>query len=266
MRTAEPTPRPRRRGTAGRLRRCPRSLCPKSSQEPPRRHRWRPAALFEPAHALRPDQPKLCCFTPLLLVSGPFPYEQCRQAAAVTEGKISGQPQARYRVLALIDIDEEIFQRHLDPGGMIELGAGGGSSLADHLRLSSSAKFWLCRIFFTAWLPRLLLSCAAFLGAPATRTLSPVASESGGPSTSRSENQALHHLDFGSEIASKLDRPKLDRTVCVDCCDLHPLLAENERAGRNADDVGVARQLEIDLGIGTGLQFPIRIVGMELDQ
>ena len=128
-------------------------------------------------------------------------------------------------------------------------------------------RLWLRRIFFTAWLPRLLLSCAAFLRRAGDANLVARCERIGrAVDQPVRELQALHHLDFGSEIASKLDRPKLDRIVCVDCCDLHPLLAENERAGRNADDVGVARQLEIDLGIGTGLQFAIRIVSMELDQ
>jgi hypothetical protein len=56
VRTAEPTPQPRRRGTAGRLGRCPRSLCPKSSASPPRRHRWRPACSRQ-AGACPPPRP-----------------------------------------------------------------------------------------------------------------------------------------------------------------------------------------------------------------
>jgi hypothetical protein len=33
--------------------------------------------------------------------------------------------------------------------------------------------------------------------------------------------------------------------------DIHAVLAENQRTGRNANDVGVARQFESDLGVGS---------------
>ena len=66
--------------------------------------------------------------------------------------------------------------------------------------------------------------------------------------------EALHHLDLGSEVAPELDGHERNRIIRADSGDFHSLLTEDQRADRNAHDGGVARQYEIDLRLGAGLQ------------
>jgi hypothetical protein len=46
------------------------------------------------------------------LIANPFFHEYCRQAAVVADGEIEGQAQADERVFRLIDVDEQVLQRH----------------------------------------------------------------------------------------------------------------------------------------------------------
>ena len=99
------------------------------------------------------------------------------------------------------------------------------------------------------------------------RTLSPVASESGGLLTSRSESvKPCTTSTSVPRLRPILIGLKLDRIAWADHGHFHPALAEHQRAGRDAHDVGIARQFEIGLRIGAGLQRAVRIFGMELNQ
>ena len=94
---------------------------------------------------------QLCCFASLPLSLCPFPYEQCRQATAVTEGEIGGQLQAGQRVLGLVDADEDIFNAIWIPQA-IELvrRENPRSRLVDGYPFPSSAWLRLRCISFTA--------------------------------------------------------------------------------------------------------------------
>src|SRR5579863_7209814 len=51
------------------------------------------------------------------------------------------------------------------------------------------------------------------------------------------QGKPADHLDLGTEIAPEHHRLELDLILRAQRRDLHTVLAENQRAGRNADDV-----------------------------
>src|SRR5262249_30190232 len=143
-----------------------------------------------------------------------------------------------------------------------ERAAGDGGPRAGRPR--SSVRFGVRRIVFTAWLPRLFLCCAVLRRTSDAHFVTGRKRIRGAVDQPVGELEALNDLDLGSEIAPELDRFERNRVVRADRGDFHSVLTEDQRAGRNADDIGVAWQLEIDLRVGARLQLPVGIIGMQL--
>jgi hypothetical protein len=59
---------------------------------------------------------------------------------------------------------------------------------------------------------------------------------------------------------------ELDRVVWSDGCDLQSAFAEQKGARRNLHYLCIARQLEVDLGVGPRLQQSIWVRGVKFDQ
>ena len=82
--------------------------------------------------------------------------------------------------------------------------------------------------------------------------MSPWAMESDGLLiTSVGRGEAGGDLDLGAQVAADRDRLQRNPVIRSDRRDLEAILAEQQRAGRQAQRVRAVGQLEMDLGIGT---------------
>jgi hypothetical protein len=77
---------------------------------------------------------------------------------------------------------------------------------------------------------------------------------------------ALQNLDLGAVIGPERHFLEHDFIVGGDGRHSQAILAKQQGAGRDLQDVGISCELEIDIGVSAGLKEPVRVLRKKLDE